>query len=52
MMMLLVQHPIVFIYFSQLMRFARVSSRVDDFNIRNKVFKNLSATFRIALSDP
>ena len=35
MVMFLVRHPMVFIF--QLIRFARVSSHVDDFNIRNKV---------------
>ena len=48
MVMFLVRHPMVFIflslfdlfegvYISQLIRFARVSSHVDDFNTRNKV---------------
>ena len=34
--MFLVRHPVV-VYISQLIRFARVSSHVDDLNIRNKV---------------
>ena len=38
MVMFLVRHPMVFIfYISQHIRFARVSSHVDDFNTRNKV---------------
>ena len=37
MVMFLVRHPMVFKHISQLMRFARVSSHVDDFNTRNKV---------------
>ena len=35
MVMFLVRHPMVF-YISQLFRFARVSSHVDDFNTRDK----------------
>ena len=35
MVMFLVRHPMVFILL--FIRFARVSSRVDDFNTRNKV---------------
>ena len=34
--MFLVRHPMV-LYISQLIRFARVSSHVDDFNTRNKI---------------
>ena len=38
MVMFLVRHHMVFIfYISQLIRFARVASHVDDFNTRNKV---------------
>ena len=37
MVMFLVRHPMVFIFF-QLIRFARVSSHVDDLNTRNEVF--------------